>query len=113
MKAALPVFALVSILATGVAHGAAAPGGQAPAMPVEGVTLEAQVLERKIEAVGSLRADEAVVIRPEVAGRVAQVLFEEGQAVKAGEPIVVLDTEIQSAELHRAEANLKLADVEY
>lgn len=42
-------------------------------------------------AVGSLRADESVMIRPEIAGRVAKIAFAEGQRVKQGEPLIALD----------------------
>lgn len=42
-------------------------------------------------AVGSLRADESVMIRPEIAGRVAKIAFAEGQRVQRGELLVALD----------------------
>jgi membrane fusion protein (multidrug efflux system) len=42
-------------------------------------------------AVGSLRADESVMIRPEIAGRVAKIAFAEGQRVKRGELLIALD----------------------
>ena len=32
----------------------------------------------------SLRADEAIVIRPEIAGRIQRIAFDEGQSVKRG-----------------------------
>lgn len=113
MKTACTLMLLVCVLVSSSAGSAQGAGGPAPATPVEGVQLAAEVLERRIEAVGSLRANEAVMVRPEVAGRVASVRFNEGEAVKAGQALVALDTEIQSAELQRAEANLKLADVEF
>jgi membrane fusion protein (multidrug efflux system) len=42
-------------------------------------------------AVGSMRADEAVVIRPEIAGRIDRIAFEEGQSVKKGALLATLD----------------------
>ena len=35
-------------------------------------------IRRQIEAVGSLRSDELVIVRPEIAGRISEILFEEG-----------------------------------
>ena len=42
-------------------------------------------------AVGSLRADESVVIRPETAGRIEKIAFEEGQRVKKGALLARMD----------------------
>ncbi|MGH8689557.1 MAG: efflux RND transporter periplasmic adaptor subunit, partial [Burkholderiales bacterium] len=42
-------------------------------------------------AIGSLRADEAIVIRPEVAGRIERIAFDEGQSVKKGALLATLD----------------------
>ena len=50
------------------------------------VAVPAKLARAVIEtgAVGSLRADEAVVIRPEIAGRIDRIAFDEGQSVKKG-----------------------------
>ncbi|OOV87101.1 efflux RND transporter periplasmic adaptor subunit [Oceanospirillum linum] len=84
-----------------------------PPMPVEAQVVQAETLERTVEVVGSLSADESVVISPEVAGRVAKILFREGQMVKAGMPLIKLDDSIPSAELKQAEASRGLSEVEY
>lgn len=84
-----------------------------PAMPVEGVTVSARPLDQVVDAVGSLVANETVVIRPEVAGRVARFGFTEGQPVKAGAVLVQLDDSVQAAQLARAKATLALAQSDY
>lgn len=66
-----------------------------------------------ITAVGTLQADESVVIRPEIAGRIAQVAFSEGQPVEAGALLLRLDDSIARAELDQAEADLSLAKSNY
>ncbi len=62
-----------------------------------------------VSAVGSLRADEAVTIAPEIAGRIARLSFAEGEDVAAGEVLVALDAEMLEAELSSAQSDLALA----
>lgn len=92
---------------------AQAAGPQMPPMPVEAQIAKAETLERTVEVVGSLSADETVTISPEVSGRVAEILFREGQVVEAGKPLFKLDDSIQRAELKQAEASRGLSEVEY
>lgn len=68
---------------------------------------------RGIAAVGSLRSDESVILRPEVAGRIQHIDFGEGQSVKAGQVLIRLDDSIPRAELQQAQANLALAQSQY
>jgi membrane fusion protein (multidrug efflux system) len=63
--------------------------------------------------VGSLRSDESVTLRPEVAGRVNAILFKEGQNVRQGMTLVRLDPAINAAEVQQAKANLTLAKSKY
>ena len=68
---------------------------------------------RGISAVGSLRSDESVVLRPEVAGRIQSIDFKEGQPVARGRALVRLDDSVPRAELAQARANLTLAQTHY
>jgi membrane fusion protein (multidrug efflux system) len=86
---------------------AAAPGGFA--VPVEAVTVAVERVDLTIPAVGSLRSNESVVLSPEIAGRVVEILGEEGQAVAAGAPIARLDQSVYKADIAEIEANLALA----
>ena len=54
-----------------------------PGIAVEIMKVQSTKLAQSITAVGSLRSDESVVIRPEVAGRIAEILFSEGARVVA------------------------------
>lgn len=83
------------------------PGGGMPPMPVETVTLKPQPLAAGLQTVGSLRADESVVIRPEVAGRIERIHFTEGGRVAAGQPLFTLDGSTAQASLNEATANLE------
>lgn len=92
------------------ANAAAAPpgGGQAEMkLPVEAVVLKPESLSRSLGTVGTLRADESVVMRPEVAGRIVRIHFREGQRVAAGAPMFSLDASVLSADLHEARATLE------
>jgi membrane fusion protein (multidrug efflux system) len=50
-----------------------------------------------------------VVIRPEVAGRIAEIRFEEGHRVEQGQILVVLDDSVPRAEVEQVEAALVLS----
>jgi membrane fusion protein (multidrug efflux system) len=77
--------------------------------PVETAVAMAGRAATHIRATGTLRASDAVVVQPEIAGRVTAVLFEQGEAVAAGTPMIKLAPEILQAELVKAEAALVLA----
>ena len=70
-------------------------------------------IRRQIEAVGSLRSDESVIIRPEIAGRISEILFEEGQKVFQGTPLVRLDAAIARAQVEQQNASLALSRVNH
>jgi membrane fusion protein (multidrug efflux system) len=95
------------------AIAARGPGGGGPpggfAVPVEAEPVQVARIAEEILAVGSLKSNESVLLRPEVAGRIAEIGFAEGTPVKAGATLVQLDDSIPRAELAQAEANLVLA----
>jgi len=96
--------------------GAAAKGGSAPAagsVTVEAVKVATLSLPQTITAVGSLRSDESVTLRPEVAGRINTIAFQEGQPVAKGAMLVRLDPAVPLAEAQQARANLVLAKTKW
>ena len=95
--------------ATSAANTKGGPGGAAAAIAVEIVKVRTTQLAQSITAVGSLRSDESVVIRPEIAGRVAEILFSEGSRVQRGAPLIRFDASVQRAELAQADANLSFS----
>jgi len=98
----------------GVAEGAPAagpPGGFA--VPVEAARVELASIRREVMAVGTLQSNEAVMLRPEITGRVAKLHFTEGREVAKGDLLVSLDSSVHMAELAEAEANLKLSERNY
>ena len=83
------------------------PGGGMPPMPVEAVTLKTEKFAGGLQTVGSLRADEQVIVRPEIAGRIQRINFTEGGRVVAGQPLFTLDTATAQAAYNEAKANLE------
>ena len=88
---------------------ASKPGSPVGAVMVEAVTVQSSRLAQAITAVGSMRSDESITIRPEIAGRISEIGFAEGQRVAKGSLLIRFDTSVQRAELQQAEANLGLA----
>ena len=96
---------------TGAKAAAATPGGKGSpqAIAVEATKVGLSAMPQTITAVGSLRSDESVTLRPEVAGRISEIRFREGQAVTKGAILVKLDDSVSSADTEQARANLWLA----
>ncbi|WP_448188307.1 efflux RND transporter periplasmic adaptor subunit [Azospirillum sp. sgz301742] len=84
----------------------AGPPGGMPPMPVEAVPVRVGAVARTITSVGSLLSNESVVIRPEVAGRIADIAFKEGQRVAKGAVLVRLDDSVAKATLAQAQASI-------
>ncbi len=91
------------------------PGPQAAESPsglqtvfVEATPVLTGTVIRDVTAVGSLRSNEAVMISPEIAGRIAEIHFREGERVESGARLVTLDDSIYRAELAQAQARLEL-----
>jgi membrane fusion protein (multidrug efflux system) len=96
--------------APGGAGGAAKAAGPAS---VETVKVATAQLPQIIAAVGSLRSDESVTLRPEVAGRIVAIRFDEGHRVTKGQTLVQLDAAVNHAEVQQARTNLDLAKTKY
>ncbi|MCM5680972.1 efflux RND transporter periplasmic adaptor subunit [Schlegelella sp. S2-27] len=91
---------------------AAAPAGRAgPAgtVAVEVGKVETTALTDEAQAVGTLRSRQGVVVRPEVAGRIAALGFRDGQQVRKGQLLVQLDDTLVAAQVKQAQAEVSIA----
>jgi membrane fusion protein (multidrug efflux system) len=79
-------------------------------MPVKAVAARLAPAVDEASAVGTLRADESVIVRPEIAGRVAEIRFAEGQNVARGALLVRLDQAELAAVVASSRAQLKLEE---
>lgn len=93
----------------------AAPGAGSARKPVavEAARARLQQISTDIPAIGSLQSDEAVLIAPEIAGRLAEIRFLEGRPVKSGEVLARLDDSLTQADLTQAKAQLTLTSANY
>ena len=73
-------------------------------MTVQTATISETTFEPNIQAISVLESTTNVALMPETDGRVVQVLAKDGQKVKAGQPILVLDNVQESAALDAAKA---------
>lgn len=109
---AAPGAAAASAAGKGAASGAPgnAPGG---GVAVEAVKVALSPMPQAITAVGSLRSDESVTLRPEVAGRISAIAFQEGQRVAKNDVLIRLDPAVPEAEVQQARANVTLAKAKF
>lgn len=118
-KEAEPVKAAESAKATATAPAA---GAEKPAGGGQGVPVATQVAVKKpfdvvLEAAGTVAPVSMVDIRPQMSGVIRQVHIKEGQMVQAGQLLFTLDTQLDQANLVKAQAQLlkdqaALADAE-
>ena len=87
-----------------------AQAGGPPFIPVNMMKVSETPVSNTVNAVGALIAEDSVMLRPEIDGRIDKLLFSEGQPVKKSAVLVVLDSAAQRARLAAAQADLKLAE---
>lgn len=80
---------------------------------VEVVKVQAQTLRDDAQAVGSLRARQSVMLRPELVGRITALNFKDGGPVRKGQVLVQLDDQLQQAELLQMQAQLAIAQANF
>lgn len=96
----------LSLLWPGVILGGCAkPEAKSPPPPaVQTVIVGSARFAPGIDVVSRIQSTSNVVMRPETDGRVVRILASQGQRVKAGQPILVLDNVQQSATLDASRA---------
>ncbi len=89
---------------------------QAPAPKAAGgpVVIEAEPVRvaellDAVTAVGTLRSAESVVLKSEIPGRIARVMFADGSQVAKGDALIVFDASVQQALVNQARAERDLA----
>jgi membrane fusion protein (multidrug efflux system) len=115
------VIAVLALIKVGLDRGhptaggaGARPGGASGSGPT-GVRVEVVQAERmadRITAVGTIRPNEMVDVRSEIAGRVREIRFREGVRVAAGDLLVKIDDSELRAQLARAESRVTVAEKE-
>jgi membrane fusion protein, multidrug efflux system len=91
------------------AGGGGAPGGGGFAMPVEVAAAIRDTVVDAIAATGQIEAIQSIELRPEVSGRITDILVREGQYVGDGTPLFKVDDAELKAQVAQAEADKQLA----
>ena len=77
---------------------------QAPAIPVSAAGAARADIPMTLDGLGTVTATNTVTIRAQVDGQLREVLFREGQEVKAGDVLVQIDSRAYQAQLDQATA---------
>lgn len=77
-----------------------------PAVPVVIAAVEKKPMPVRVDAIGTVQPIASVAVRARIDAQIAEVRVADGQEVKAGDILIVLDTRAASALLHQAEANV-------
>jgi membrane fusion protein, multidrug efflux system len=94
---------------SGSPNGAASAPASGRPPSVEVAKVDVAKLTDETQAVGSLRSRRGVIVRPEVAGRITQLNFTDGQRVKAGQVLVQFDDQLQQAQVQQSLAEVSIA----
>lgn len=84
-----------------------------PPSPVEVAQVKVDTVTEEVSTIGTLKPDESVVIKSEVAGRIQTIEFTEGQKIEAGAPLILLDASEYKALLEQNNATLVLNKQSY
>jgi RND family efflux transporter MFP subunit len=105
-----------SLLGASAALFAGCQGGQPAGSPTTAQTVEARVVESQqkeipvnLRSTGTVHAKESAMVSAQVMGRIEQVLVREGDSVRAGQTLAVLDDASLRAAAHQTEAGVMAA----
>ncbi len=91
------------------AENAAAPGDAVSATPVKSYIVHPETLHERVITSGTLRANEQVELKSEIAGKITDIYFQEGSRVQSGDLLIKInDSELQ-AQLLKLEQQKDLA----
>ncbi|MFL5475690.1 MAG: efflux RND transporter periplasmic adaptor subunit [Gemmatimonadales bacterium] len=90
-------------------EGGGGPGGGPPAMPVEAAAARSDTVVDAILATGQIEAMQSIDLRPEVEGRLVQILVREGALVARGTPLFKIDDAELKAQVAEVTAERDLA----
>lgn len=104
-------FSLTALVVEVVLAGSVRPAAaQAPAVPVTVVAAERKDFQIILRNIGSVQANQSALIRTRVDGVMKQVFFQEGQEVKQGDSLVLIDPAPYKAAFDQAVAK-KVGDL--
>ena len=109
MAAALAALVATPAVLISVVDRASASTQAVQAIPVGTQNVHSQQVQLWSEFSGRLTAVDAAEVRPEVGGRITEVRFKDGDIVKAGDILLVIDPRPYQAALAKAQADVASA----
>ena len=94
----------------GAGAGDGGGGGGAPGLPVEVAVARQDTVVDAILATGEVEAIQSAELKPEIDGRITEILMREGTEVREGAPLFRIDDAELKAEVARATAERDLAE---
>jgi membrane fusion protein (multidrug efflux system) len=94
----------------GKAAGGPGAGGGSFALPVEVAAARQDTVVDAILATGEVEAIQSAELRPDIEGRITEILMREGSEVSRGDALFRIDDQELKAEVARAEAERDLAE---
>jgi membrane fusion protein (multidrug efflux system) len=89
-------------------------GGQGwPTPVVEAVAAQTEKVDTIVSALGTLQADQAITLTPEITGVVTAIEFKDGQRIEKDDVVIRIDDRELNARLIQAEARLTLTRANY
>lgn len=68
---------------------------------------------REVKSIGTLKANAEVIIKAEISGKIAEILFEEGSKVHKGDTLIKFEDDLYRAEKDKYEAEYTMMKAEY
>lgn len=106
-----------SLLAASAAMIAGCHGGESAVTPGTIQTMQARVVESQqqqlvvtVRSTGTVHAKQTAVVSAQVMSRIQQVLVHEGDSVRAGQTLAVLDDTALRSQVEQAQAGVKAAE---
>ncbi len=84
-----------------------------PIHPVTRIKVQAQPLIPKISAIGFVEPQRSIMIKSEAAGFIAQMAFEDGQTIEAGQLLLELNSDVANADLNAKRVKLPSVEARY
>lgn len=113
-KYSISLFSLILFLTCAIApFNVYAKKNEMPPAVVETAPVILKSWQMKIEAIGTLNANQSVSVSSEINGRITGIYFHSGDYVKAGTPLVQLNPDTLKAQLVSAQAKAILSAANY
>ena len=107
-----PIVLFASLLVLAACSSGPSGPPQPAALPVRVTVVERRDVPVAVRAIGNVEAFQTVTLRSQVEGQLAEVRFKEGDEVRVGDLLFVIDTGPFQATLDQAKANLVKVEAE-